>query len=135
MREEPPVATITTNLSVGGQDFDTNLFTGIAGRAPIEIWHAKARGVRGNPRFNQIEWSYELEKRPHWSIDSAIREMLGIFEPNRDKIVSFCREFNCCLHLLIGLHGDETAIIYEIERRTIEWLAAFGCSISFYVDL
>jgi hypothetical protein len=130
----PPIAKITTTLSVGGQDFDPDQLTQIAGHPPSDIWRAKVQGVKGNPAFNQIEWSYSQAKKPHWSIDDAVRELLDSFRERRDSILAFAKKYDCSLHLSLQLHGDSTMIVYGIERETVELLAAFRCSISFVID-
>ncbi len=90
--------------------------------------------LKNDPRFPQVEWVYELVRRPHWSIDDAISEMLNLFEERREHIVAFAQQHGLSLHLRLGLHGDETVIIYGIEGLTIERLSAFRCSLSFWVD-
>ena len=135
MDNPPPISTITSTLWVGGQDFDLELFSRIAGRAPSEIWRAKVSGVKNNPAFDQIAWKYKHIKRPQWSIDNAIRQILADFKEQREQIVAFAMQYHCSLHLSLILHGDATMIEYQIERGTVELLASFGCSISFAIDL
>jgi hypothetical protein len=132
MNTPEPKASISTTFSVGGQDFDPDQFSAVARCQPTKIWRARG-AVKNNPAFAQIVWSFKLIKRPHWSVDDAVREMLGRFDEHREQIVSFARQHKCSLGLRCRLHGDETVIIYEIERSTIEQLAAFRSSFSFSI--
>jgi hypothetical protein len=132
--QPPPIAKITTTLSIGGQDFDPDQLTQITGHSPSNIWRAKIQGVKDNPAFNQIEWSYSQARKPHWSIDDAISEILDVFKERRESILAFARQHECSLHISIQLHGDSTVIVYRIERETVELLAAFRCSMSFVID-
>lgn len=134
MQALQPPASVTTALVVGGQDFDVALFSQVAGRSPTKIWRQKIPQLQNNPKLAQLEWQYGLAKRPHWSLDGAIREILELFEERREQIVAFVKNNRCFLHLWIQLHGDSTVIEYRIEGPTIEWLAAFGGSLSFSVD-
>lgn len=134
MQIQQPVASISTAFVIGGQRFDPTSFTEVAGRSPTRIWRQGNPQLKNNPAFAQVEWQYELPKRPHWTLDGAIREILELFDERRDQIVSFARDNKCFLHLWIQMHGDSTVIEYRIERPTVEWLAAFGCSLSFSVD-
>lgn len=131
----PAIAQITTTFTLGGREFDPDRFSLVAGRTPTEIWRAKALGVKDNPSFPQIEWNYFHAKQPRRSIDEAIRRILFDFEQQREQIVAFARSFNCSLHLSLELHGDPTVIVYRIERDTVELLSAFGCSVSFALDI
>ena len=134
MQTPEPTGRITTTLKLGGQSFDADRFSEVAHLQPTEIWHPKNKFVKNNPNFAQICWIYSLVKRPHWSIDAAIGEILDPFEPRRSEIVAFAQENKCSLHVRCRIYGDETVIIYNIEHATIERLAAFGCEISFLVE-
>ena len=134
MQDQQPLGSVTTCLSIGGQDFDPELLSRTLGVMPTSVWRPRAEAVRGNPNFNQVEWRYEIKNRPHWSLDDAIREILGIFADKREQIATFSERNKCSLHLRCLMHGDSTIIIYEIRRGTLELLAALGCSFSFWVD-
>jgi hypothetical protein len=135
MEKPPLVATITTIFWVDGQEFDPDQFSQIAGHRPTSIWRAKVEGVKDNPNFPQIAWKFNHTKRPRRSIDDAIRQILAVFEERREQIVAFAKQNGCSLHLSLVLHGDETVIEYWIERETVILLAAFGCSISFAINI
>jgi len=134
MQASEPIGRITTKLSLGGQSFDANYFSEVARLQPTKIWHQKNEALKNNPNFTQIAWVYGILKRPHWSINDAIREILDLFEARRAEIVAFALKHSCTLHLSCRIYGDETVIIYQIERVTIERLAAFGCELSFTVE-
>ena len=133
-KNSKPVGSITTKISLSGQTFDPDLFSEIACAKPTKIWYQQNALLKNDPKFAQIEWRYELRKSPHWSIDDAIQEILDLFEPRRNEIVAFAKKHNCHLHLSCRIFGDETVVIYQIERPTIERLAAFGCELSFTVE-
>ncbi|MGA3067788.1 MAG: DUF4279 domain-containing protein [Tepidisphaeraceae bacterium] len=135
MQNEQPTSSITSSLSLEGQEFDPEALSQITGRQPTKVWHQKVDALKGDPKFAQIGWLYRLTKRPHWSIDDAVREILDLFEDRREQILSFVKQHNCSLHLSLRLHGDSTVIIYKIERETLERIANFRCSMSFSVDV
>src|SRR5580692_2074113 len=92
LEKSEAVAKITASLTLGGQAFDPELFTRIAGREPSEIWRPKVPGIKNNPDFPQIEWSYSQIKQPRWSVDEAIRELLDNFRECRDQMVAFANQ-------------------------------------------
>jgi hypothetical protein len=134
LEKSEAVAKITASLTLGGQDFDPEIFTRIAGREPSEIWRPKVP-QKSNPDFPQIEWSYSQIKQPRWSIDEAIRELLDNFSERRNQMVAFANQFGCSFHLSLTLYGDQTVIVYRVERETTDLIASFGCSISLAIDL
>jgi Domain of unknown function (DUF4279) len=131
---QTPRGTITSHFSIAGKHFDPDSLSTLIGIEPSEIWRPSNPWVRNRSDIAQIEWRYFLSRRPHWSIDDAIREMLNIFSARHEKIQAFARQHNCEVHLRLSLHADETVIVYEISAETVALLAALGCSLSFHID-
>ena len=133
MKNPRPEGKITTTFSLSGQAFDPDLFTRLVCIEPTKIWRQRLESLKSNPAFPQIEWRYVLAKRPHWSMDDAVREMLEAFASRREAIVSFANENKCSLHVRCQLFADSSVIIYELTKGTIETLAGFGCEFSFVI--
>src|SRR5277367_4731527 len=119
METESPIGVITTTISIAGRDFDPMAISRLTGLEPTEIWRQRLEVLKNNPNFPLTAWRYRLKKRPHWSIDSAIRDALAPFVDSRRDLVSFMRRQGCKLELSIVLYGDETVIVYGIEAETI----------------
>jgi hypothetical protein len=128
-----PKGSITVTLFIGGRDFDPEELTALSGLQPARVWRASGK-AKGDPLFSQIAWRYELRRRPHWSVDDAVNEMLDLLNPRREQIIAFLRHHDCNVNLHCRIYGDETVLIYQVEFPTIERMAKFGCSFSFKID-
>jgi hypothetical protein len=130
---EPP-ASVTTSFVIGGDDFDPALFSQQIGLSPTKVWHRTLEVLQENLCIPRLEWRYQLDRRPHGSLDDAIQEILAFFFPRREQIVSFADKYNCTVSVICRVHGDSMAIELCVETRTIELLAGLRCAICFSFD-
>lgn len=131
---ETPPGTISSTFFISGREFDPDHLSGLLEVQPSEIWRQQRPWLKDRRDIPQISWRFDLTSRHHWSVDSAIREVLDIFSPRCEQITTFAREHNCEVHLRLILHDDETVIVYEIGAETMLSLAVLGCSLSFHMD-
>jgi hypothetical protein len=131
---EMPTGAISLHFGIGGSEFDPEELSQLLQLEPSEVWRQKNPRLQNRNDLAKIEWRYDLLRRRHWSIDDAIREVLDIFGPRCEKIKAFASRHNCKVHLRLRLHADETVVVYEISAKTMESLAALGCSLSFHID-
>lgn len=131
---ETPKGAVSSTLFISGKEFDPDSLSQLIKTEPSEVWRQKRPWLKNRSDIPQIEWRYDLSKRPHWSIDDAIREVLNIFSPRSEKIRAFARQHDCEVHLRLQLHADETVIIYEVSAETMGLLAELGCSLSLHID-
>lgn len=131
---ETPKGAVSSTFFISGRQFDPDSLSELIGIKPSEIWRQKNPTLMSRNDLPQVEWRYCLVRRAHWSLDSAIREMLNIFSPRSEQIGAFTRRYDCEAHLRLILHHDETVLVYEISADMIALLAALSCSLSFHVD-
>jgi hypothetical protein len=87
-----PTPLISTSFTVGGDEFDASEFSNLIETQPIKIWRQKREDLRNRPDLHNFEWIYEINKKPLWSMGETITEVLEIFWPKRNKIISFCEK-------------------------------------------
>lgn len=127
----PPTVSITSDFVVGGLHLDIDALTKVAGRSPTKIGAPKLGRFGNDPGSIPLEWQYRMERRAHWSIDSAIRELLDLFEERRDHITAFVEQNHCYMHVRLRLYGSPAVIVCGIEPATLARLARYGCGMSF----
>ena len=105
------------------------------GIEPTEVWRQRHDHVRKSLHTTDC-WAVGLKRQPFYSTDDAVRKVLEIVWPLKDKIRNFVREQNLTVTLVcnVTIFGDRP--VYGLGADTIEklaWLEAeFGLDIFDY---
>jgi hypothetical protein len=128
------MASVDSLFVVSGNNFDPSLFSKRIGVSPTKVWRRTSEALKNRQDIPELEWQFQLDKRPHDSLDEAIREILSPFLAFRETIVNFIHEHNCAASVICRIHGDSTSIELCIEPATIDLLARLQCALYFSVD-
>jgi hypothetical protein len=125
---------LTTVLSIGGQEFNPNELTALVGIEPTKVWTQQREWIRlSAPDMNTIEWRYELEKQRKWSLGEAIDEILDVVWSKKEGICQFLSERRLRMHIHCRPFGDASVLEYVIQPEVITRMAFFGASLSLAV--
>jgi Domain of unknown function (DUF4279) len=128
------MASVTSLFVIGGHDFDPSLFSEQVGISPTKVWRRTLEALKSRHDIPELEWQYQLDRRPHDSLDEAIREVLGPFVAYREQIVNFIHKYNCSASVIFRIHGSSSLIELCAEPDTVVLLASLRCGLCFSVD-
>jgi len=118
---------ITTEFYVAGDSLDPDACTRDLGIEPTEIWRQKRPDLIPRTDLSAVSWIIRISKRPYYSVDEAVAEILDVIWPARQSV----QEFVSKNAVDVGINCNVTIAVdrpvYELSRRTIERLADIGC--------
>ncbi len=128
------MASVTSLFVIGGHDFDPSLFSEQVGISPTKVWRRTLEALKSRHDIPELEWQYQLDRRPHDSLDEAIREVLGPFVAYREQIVNFIHKYNCSASVIFRIYGCSSLIELCAAPDTVVLLASLRCGLCFSVD-
>jgi hypothetical protein len=128
------LSSVSSLFVVGGKDFDPDLFSNQVGVKPTRIWHCGLESLKERQDIPKLEWQYELARRPHTSLDKAVREILAPFVDKGEHVVGFLHAHDCSACVICRVHGDSSHVELCVESETVQLLAKVQCTICFAIE-
>lgn len=119
---------ISTEFFVAGDSFDTEACTRLFGMNPTEVWRQKRQELVDRPDISNVAWLIRKSKRPLYSVDDAVNEVLDVVWPARQAIRDFADQNAVDIGINCNVTIYEDRPVYELSRQSINRLAQIGCS-------
>ena len=118
---------ISTHFVISGRDFDPEKCSEALGLKPSTVWRQKLEHLKARSDLANTEWQIGLDKRPLYSLDEAVLEVLGLIWPARKRIRAFLFESNLNVTLVCSVSINADRPEYCLSPTTLGRLAVLHC--------
>jgi hypothetical protein len=121
---------LSTYFVISGRDFDTDKCSESLGLEPSVIWRQRLELLKSRDDLANTEWRIGFDKRPLYSLDEAVREVLDVIWPARDRIRAFLSSsggLEAILACSVNIQVDRPE--YCVSPITMEKLAELHCEL------
>ncbi len=118
---------LSTHFVISGRDFDPDQCSEALGLKPSNVWRQKLEHLRARDDLANTEWQIGFNKRPLYSVNEAVIEVLDLIWLARDRIRVFISESDLKAALVCSVTIQADRPEYCLSPVAMEKLAALNC--------
>ena len=118
---------LSTHFVISGRDFDPEKCSEILGLKPSAIWRQKLEHLKSRNDLANTEWQIGFDKRPRYSLDEVVSDVIELICSMRDRILEFLSGSNLKATLTCSVSIQADRPEYCLSQLTLEKLAELHC--------
>lgn len=129
MMERTIAPLITAHFVISGRDFDPAVCTEALGLTPTGIWTQRHEHLKSRVDLPNVEWHLGFDKKPSYSIDESVAEIVSLIWPARERIRELLSSSGLSASLSCSVTIYEDRPEYCLSTDIMSKLGSLGCKL------
>lgn len=118
---------ISTYFYISGSNYDPDEIEKVTGISATGIIEGRKKLLREPHVDGNFSWRLGLKKRPCYSVDDAVSEVLELVSPIKERFQPFMEDAAFDVGIISIVWIDVSEPVYDLKPGTMTRLAELGC--------